>query len=400
MKKLLVTTFLICILFLPTITSVNAVTSLLIKVVDIYGEPVKGIYITLVSPPPGSYVIARGYSNEEGFLSIEMNNPPDEVTIFVAWKGVVVHKSRISPYSGSVTIECQIGDISLSVLAKSGNPIQNSRVSLSWMTTAGITTVEGYTNKKGNVVFKHLPLVKMNLTIYYRNRLLYSAEVNSKTIALSGLTIYLELYRLRIKVLDGDNNPINNAQVMLYLNGDRVSQYSNSEGIVEFDNLFPGNYSVLISYLGYEKNLKINLEQDLTKRVVFENLRSYILKIIVVDSEGNYLSSCRVEIEEFHGRFYLAGYTDENGVYSANLPTGLYQITVYYKHVTRSKIVSMDSNNVIRFILKSEPESIIGKGGGINVYSLPSYIFLVILIMIILGLFVLYFHFCLSKKII
>jgi len=332
------------------VVPVHSVTTLVVRVLNIDDDPVQGALVTLVSPPPGAYTIASNRTDEEGFVRFYLESPPDEVTLIISYKGKVVYNSRISPYQGAVTVKIAVGDIKVTTLSTSNNPLTGLKVQLSWMAITGIKRVSGATDESGSVVFSNMPLIMYNLSVYKDSELLYESSFNASI--KRDLKVHLELYYVAIQVVDSVGNPLKNVFIKLYGGGIAKQGITDENGLIKFTFVPKGTYNVEIRYFGYEDTKVVDIYSDKDIKYVLSGLSRYILRVKVTDDSGKPMSFIRVEVRSSGGALAATGYTNEAGMYLIELYSGDYLVTAYYEQFSKSVDVRLNEDKIVQIIFK------------------------------------------------
>ncbi len=381
------------------VVPVYSVTTLVVRVLNVDGEPVSGALVTLVSPPPGAYVIANNRTDEEGFVRFYLESPPDEVTLIVSLRDEIVYNERISPYQGAVSIKVDVADIRVETLSTSNNPLAGLRVQLSWPSITGIKKISGFTDKDGRVIFKNMPLIEYNLSVYKDNELLYESTFDADF--KRDLKVYLKLYYVSIQVVDNVGNPLKNVFIRLYGEGIVKQKFTNLDGYVKFTFIPKGSYNLDIQYFGYEDTKRIDVYSDKEIKYVLSGLSRFLLRVKVIDDSGNPMSFIKVEVRSSRGVLAATGYTNEAGLYIVELYTGDYLVTAYYDQLSKSVDVRLDEDKIIRIIFRG-----ISTGSGKSTEVFPNIfeiiskniILLIFIIIFVIFVIIIVFHYMFISK--
>ncbi|HEW94276.1 MAG TPA: hypothetical protein ENF47_06195 [Thermoprotei archaeon] len=375
---------------------VSGYTILTLRVVDMSDNPLKNAYVTIVSPPPGSIVLADGYTDSNGVIGFELESPPEELYVFVSWKKVIVYQSRISSYIGSETIKCKVGDIRIKVITESLQPINGAEATLTWNTTIGPQYVSNTTDKDGIMIFDRMPLIKYKIDIKLKGRLVYSNLL--KAVYNQLYTILLKLYNLKIMVLDADDRSVPNTRVIIEGNAFRITKWTDENGVIELNYMPPGNYRIHASFDKYMKKLNVTLDRDETIKIRFDDLRSYKLDIYVYDSLNNPISYAKIGMYNPASNVRELKYTDKNGVARFKLYPGKYFVRVEYGNIIKQSEINVNSDTKIeiRMNLQGRPPEQVGGEGE---FSIPFHLLLPIVIVAILtAIVILAFHYIIVRS--
>lgn len=368
--------------------------SLVLKAVDVNGNPVQGVYITLVAPPPGAYVIGGGYTNEDGIKTFELNNPPETIKVFASWMGVIVYQSKLSPYIGSEILSCKIGNLEIRVLTKSLDPVHKSKVTISWNTALGVKALSDFTDEDGVAEFKEVPLITYNLSVYFNNKELYSGRLSSYNNQV--YNVLIKLYSLKLQVLDSSGRVLPDVPIYLRRGSSKSRYTTGADGMIFVHYLTPGNYTVEISYMGIEKTLTVDLNQDEFIKVTLPKVEEYVLTIHVLNNLNNPLPYAKITIDNVENPFEKIAYTDENGNFIIMLVSGSYQVKAEYNGVIQYKEVKLNNNKVIKFTFNigevnpSSNETI----SGLHIFP---YLLLMLVLVFVIVVITLLFHYYIVK---
>ncbi|WP_407379339.1 hypothetical protein [Methanobrevibacter sp.] len=174
---------------------------------------------------------------------------------------------------------------------------------------------------KGNDEYRYSNMVQTSLTV--------TSPINASNL----VKFYKNDSQFYATLTDFENNPLNNVDVSMNINGVFYTRKTNDEGIVRLNiNLNPGEYILTVYYPSFE-NIKSSFNitvlstliiDDLYK--VYRNQSQYEIKLL--NSTGGAVSNTNVSIN-INGVFYHRT-TDENGtaILNINLNKGRYIATV------------------------------------------------------------------------
>ena len=387
-------------LFSPVILSNNvlayALNIIIIKVLALNGSPLKNAYVTLVIHSPSNPILGSGYTDENGIITFRLENAPDSIHLYVTWKGVIVHHSVISPYIGSITIKCKVGDISIKVLSRSLHPITNAVVILYWNTTLGMKNIRLITNEEGTVQFEKMPIIKYLIKIYINNRLTYSKFLKSSYIKPN--IILLDLALLYIKVVDADGYGVSRAYILLENGKIRMNTRTNEDGEAVLKYIPYGNYTLTVSYNNIKKRFDIELDSDKNLKIKFEELCHYKLDISVYDDLGNPLDHAEITIYDSFGRRVGWGYTSSSGSFAVKLYPGIYVVRVVYWKYSKQTEITLDNNMKLKISLNTHRQEVSGGDEGEKLSYSLTYIALIFLLISIAALIAFAFHLSISRR--
>ncbi len=198
-----------------------------------------------------------------------------------------------------------------------------------------------------------LPIGNYTITSKYNN---YTTEntftvlknINMTTVG--DIEVYdNETFQYYVKLTDGRNNNIKNAEVTFTVNGQKYINKTNSNGIARiFLTLNKGNYTITAKYKTETLTNKINVRENDNYTLTANDLEMYYrdgsaFNVTLKDGNGNTLSG-RIITFTINNNTYQRT-TDKNGVASLqiNLAPGTYEIkTTYIDTSTTNKILIKD----------------------------------------------------------
>ncbi|RLE57058.1 MAG: hypothetical protein DRJ32_07640 [Thermoprotei archaeon] len=240
-------------------------------------------------------------------------NPPMETTLSIYYSlngGPWILLTNITTSSdGSFTFKwtpSEYGIYLISVIWKGTgifSPVQNSTLVWYKRTTFNvlITVVDSLNETLGNVkieIYKDDKLISSQITGSlgtaeftlkrgnYTIKLFYEeTAVGKKTIEILSdvnLVIKANVYQLKVKVLDENENPVEGKSVTLK-NKHSITEKTNSDGLVVFSRLPIGEYTVIVDSIEYKIKLTSNTYVliTITKAMIVENIILPLFIIVV-----------------------------------------------------------------------------------------------------------------------
>ena len=249
-----------------------------------------------------------------------------------------------------LTYDRESGTIYVTLTDESGYGIAGKNITISINSKKYIKT----TNQSGIASLTlTLPIGNYTITSKYNN---YTAEntftvlknINMTTVG--DIEVYdNERFQYYVKLTDGRNNNIENAEVTFTVNGQKYINKTNSNGIARiFLTLNKGNYTITAKYKTETLTNKINVRENDNYTLTANDLEMYYrdgsaFNVTLKDGNGNTLSG-RIITFTINNNTYQRT-TDKNGVASLqiNLAPGTYEIkTTYIDTSTTNKILIKD----------------------------------------------------------
>lgn len=249
-----------------------------------------------------------------------------------------------------LTYDGESGTIYVTLTDESGYGIFGKNITISINNKKYIKT----TNQSGIASLTlTLPIGNYTITSKYNN---YTAEntftvlknINMTTVG--DIEVYdNERFQYYVKLTDGRNNNIENAEVTFTVNGQKYINKTNSNGIARiFLTLNKGNYTITAKYKTESITNKINVRENDNYTLTANDLEMYYrdgsaFNVTLKDGNGNTLSG-RIITFTINNNTYQRT-TDKNGVASLqiNLAPGTYEIkTTYIDTSTTNKILIKD----------------------------------------------------------
>ena len=249
-----------------------------------------------------------------------------------------------------LTYDGESGTIYVTLTDESGYGIAGKNITISINSKKYIKT----TNQSGIASLTlTLPIGNYTITSKYNN---YTAEntftvlknINMTTVG--DIEVYdNERFQYYVKLTDGRNNNIKNAEVTFTVNGQKYINKTNNNGIARiFLTLNKGNYTITAKYKTESITNKINVRENDNYTLTANDLEMYyrdgsVFNVTLKDGNGNTLSG-RIITFTINNNTYQRT-TDKNGVASLqiNLAPGTYEIkTTYIDTSTTNKILIKD----------------------------------------------------------
>ena len=249
-----------------------------------------------------------------------------------------------------LTYDGESGTIYVTLTDESGYGIFGKNITISINSKKYIKT----TNQSGIASLTlTLPIGNYTITSKYNN---YTTEntftvlknINMTTVG--DIEVYdNERFTYYVKLTDGRNNNIENAEVTFTVNGQKYINKTNNNGIARiFLTLNKGNYTITAKYKTETLTNKINVRENDNYTLTANDLEMYYrdgsaFNVTLKDGNGNTLSG-RIITFTINNNTYQRT-TDKNGVASLqiNLAPGKYEIkTTYIDTSTTNKILIKD----------------------------------------------------------
>ncbi|MEM2180530.1 MAG: carboxypeptidase-like regulatory domain-containing protein [Nitrososphaeria archaeon] len=352
--SILIISFIIILSFNRSFNVNAAVVQFNVQAVDVRDMPLVGARISLFAPPPGAYLIAETVTDGKGVAAFTLTDPPNEINVFVTWKGVVVAQSRISSSAGFSKVVCNVGFVKVRVMTLTNKIVSDCKVTLTWNTVSGPKSIYNFTGRDGFAVFSSMPLQSYSLDIYWLDTSykVYSETFTAKPDILHDVKV--PLYEFIVEVRDTGGKPVSNVEVVF---GNKLKTFKSytQNGIATFKNLIKDTYSLRVYYAGkIYRTLEINLESDKHFSVIVPELKSYTLTVQVVDEEGKPLPNSKVTVVDMENNVRGDALTDKDGQTSFLLSEGVYKILVLYGTITSKSEIQLSSNQYHKIVISEK----------------------------------------------
>ncbi len=223
---------------------------------------------------------------------------------FILWLILVVAVYSLYKYSSSIRT------VNVTVLDQDNEPLSDARVILK---DDGNILAEGYTDYRGMCILKTRKTDSIRVLINKEGFEPFEGELDD-----NDLTVNLQKskpVKLSVKVVDENENPINDAEVQVYFEEKLKEQKSTVNGLAEFE-ISKGMYSISVRKKDYKRTtIDVALEKDEEIKVVLPKKKG-ILKITVVDEFRRPLRDIEVKVNNKKAK------TNENGLAEIELPVG------------------------------------------------------------------------------
>ncbi len=306
-----------------------------LKVLDNNNEPIKNARINLLKET-GTY-IKYLRTNENGTVTFQVV-PNANMKFQIDYNGA----KYSMPVNNDNQIKINTKGYSLKVLDNNNGPISNARVNL--LKESGTYIKYLRTDSNGIVTFQNVPNAKQQFQVDY-NGAKYSMYVNNDT----QITINTKAYSL--KVLDNNNEPINNVRVNLLKESGTYIKYlrTDSNGIVTFQNVPNAKQQFQIDYNGAKYSMYVNNDTQITI-----NTKAYSLKVL--DNNNKPISNARVNLLKEAGTYIKYLRTDTNGIVTfQNVPNAKQKFQIDHNGAKYSIPVNNDTQitlNTLGYSLK------------------------------------------------
>ena len=267
------------------------------------------------------------FSDEKKFIGYQMINLTNDKTSHIVCTSEV--KMSVSVYDQFRNV---VENVKIQILDKKG------------VISEAITNENGqcYISAPSNIFEKY------SLKMFYKGFLIHNENIKLsllKSISIIKKTKEIELYDLKIKLLDIWNFPLQvklapyiNSEGMNKINNILSEQNKNSEYI--FTNLIPEIYNLNIEYKSVKLNDKITISSDRVKTIVFP--LEYNIKTKALNNRGFPLNNVRVEFLRKNKKetFKIM----EEGTLIINLPPGIYLTKIYENNdlIGKRKVTILD----------------------------------------------------------
>ncbi len=334
--------------------------------VFIKNQDKKGIENTQISLLKENFEIVKNISDSKGLAIIEAPcGLTEKYTLNVTYKGFLISNEnirlgrirRILPIIK--TFNFPVYDLTID-FKDSNNEKPAFNVDLSLTSSEMQTPIFLYpdSNLNGRFNFKHLYLANYTLLIKYNQfevkEMLQVPNIKSKEIKLYDLTVFLK-----------DNwNFTSYPTLDVTLRSDDFekvvvipAEKSSFENYI-FTNLYPGNYTLKISYLDHVLVTQISIPYEKNGKTTIVFPAEFNSTITVFDSRGNYLKDSKVLIIRIDNgeKKQLQGFTNEEGSIIFSLPPGSYDCEIYSgEELVAKRKIDVLNDIVYDIATKSEP---------------------------------------------
>ena len=231
-------------------------TDAVITVTDLSGRPLI-ITAEQVVIEDGPYAAASVKDNEVIVIAM-IKHLAYTITVEYSAYGVTTAASYVG-VPRDVKLVLPVGDVQVTVVDPSGNPVPSATVSL-----AGYETI---TDSQGTAVFQAVPLIDAaGIPITYEINITRERAVTEAITTSTDHTHFTIIYPLGSIVLtarDEKGTPLLGLTVELYLRGCRIdTEVTNEEGVAMFSKLPPDTYVIRILYDDILEEAEVSLTED------------------------------------------------------------------------------------------------------------------------------------------
>ncbi|MBS3816972.1 MAG: hypothetical protein KGY76_05355 [Candidatus Thermoplasmatota archaeon] len=274
------------------------VHDLQVTVNDSEGEPLYGAKVFLLDTE--EELVQSKETDENGVVGYDQL-PGGNWNIEIRWKGEMVHSTTFelseSEESQERTLTTNVHNIQVTVNDSEGTPLDGAEVRLIDMEQELMNSDE--TSEDGTVAFDQIPGRNYTLEAHWKN-----AKVGSTTFKLNesvDRTLVTRVHDLQIMVKDGEGESLKGAEVtLLDSEGDKVlSKETDKDGVVRFEQLVEGDYTVrtryrttyLLTNVDLETSPEVSLNSTQERQIEFNdyppaiyttNLFFAILALVVI----------------------------------------------------------------------------------------------------------------------
>lgn len=320
-------------------------------------------------------------TNENGFAEIK-NICDGTLGLRVAKEGYKVYESEITinncdgekinvvlSQQSTPPDTCCKGSVVFLMKDSNGNTLKDAKIKLR---QNGKVVEDGKTNSDGKLVIDSICEGKYSVLIELEGFKTIEVEVEVKcneTVEVNKTLVEAEdccKGNIRFFVKDANGNYLANALVKFRINGKVIKDgKTNSNGLIEFEGLCEGTYSVLISLEGYklsetEVEVKCNQTIDVTRVITLaEDCCKGNVMFWVKNSNNEFIANANIYVKK-NGVIVKQGKTDANGKAAFdNLCEGVYLVYInaegYKNFETEVEVKCNQTIEATRVITKDEP---------------------------------------------
>lgn len=334
--------------------------------VIVHNQNKKGIENIQISLLKENFVIIKNTTDSNGLILIEAPcGLKEKYTLNVTYKGFLISNQeirlkRVRRFLPIIKkFSFPVYDLTIDFKdSKKEKPDFNVNLSLTSSEMQNPVFLYSDSQSNGIYYFKNLYPANYTLLIKYNQ-----FEIKKIIQILDTKSIKIDLYDFTVFLKDNWNfTPYPELDITLKSNDfEKVvvipAKKSSSEKYI-FTNLFPGNYTLKISYLDHTLVTQIIVSQDKNNEITIIFPAEFNSTITVFDAHGNFLKDAKVLIirTENNEKKYLQGFTDQDGIVIFSLPPGSYDCEIYNDKelVAKRKIEVLNKINY-EVVTRSEP---------------------------------------------
>jgi len=307
-------------------------------------------------------IIAEGESNITGNVMIGVPcDLKEHYTLKIAYKGFLVHEQQIRVglirkiLPLKIHLEIAVHDVIIHVQDSQGNsPSFDTVMTLTSNDMEYPTEIMPDESSPGTYAFNNLYPADYALEISYQS---FEVEEQIQIPKISSMTIVL--YNFVVNVKDTWNlSPESNLDIVMTsdefkkpvtLVGERLSAE-----VYRFDNLYPANYTLKLSYKTFiiEEFIQITPYGSDELAIVFP--AEFNVTTTIFDVRGTPLSNAKVVVER-KGK-ELQAITDEIGDAIFSIPPGSYNCSIYYNNeLVANRKVEILTKKTYEIVTNNEP---------------------------------------------
>jgi len=274
----------------------------------------------------GEVEVSETSTTINGLLLLQYNYQFFYMNVLVA-EGVL-EKESIDKSKFEFT--ASVSDIKVSALDYAA---ENKLAGASIVLSVGDYKSTKTTDSNGAAVFEKVPLSRATMTIYYKGVRVYSSphdlSLSQTSLTISGTGVY----KISIKVVDGEKEPLTNAEIEGSVGDYQILGQLDEKGTI-MANLVPnGTMTIKVNYLNlnvYEEAHKIERDGqsiEIVAKVYTMKINAYKLS----DRGDEPLENARIHFEK-DGKEIIAGEV-KDGLFQYKLPASNYNVWIEYQGV-------------------------------------------------------------------
>ena len=285
---------------------------------------------------------------------------PNSYLITAYWHGIQVANHYVNVTSDAIIdpLRCRVHDYYVHISDRENENIENANITLYFANGTYLTST--LTNITGWAEFKDLPSTAYNIRILYQGIQL-SNFTNILSIEDQIDSAFLSVYDWNVRLLDGDDKALSNAEVEVYLwDGSLLKRLTtNDEGLIRMLNYPPRSYIFKVYWMGVkvlDRDLSLMSEEQI------DNIQCavYDLLVHVVSEKNDDLPNAVVTLFWLNGTKIFTIPANSTGyVMFENIPSTTYSIKVTlkgYKDVKENiTLISEDQLTTITLQSLSRP---------------------------------------------
>lgn len=308
------------------------------------------------------FEIHRFTCNSKGNSSIGLPaGLTEKYTLKSYYKGFLIDEREISLsflnnlFPIKKTLDFEVYDLKVEINNSSGKtPDFDIKMSLTSSNMERIVTIEPDRIEDGVYYFEKLIPDEYNLTVEYDSiKSTESITINSEE------KLYLELHDLTVNLYDTWGFPADNNESLVFIKGINFDEsftiYAQkiSGGKYKFSNLYPGQYTVFITYRSTDLKHNITIPA-LENKVTLDLPVEFNITTKVFDTHGNRLSDAKVIVIK-EGKEIL-GSTGDKGIFVFSVPPGEYIVKILYENeLVAQRKVDVLNDKTLTIVTIKEP---------------------------------------------